>query len=141
LNSDEVEGCLASHGFEIIDIDSYSIPEALDLLSQAQIIAAPVGAALGNFVLATGEAEFIHLVPDYLVAPSGMLDAFIFFKRPYFPLLDRLQFLLGKTSQQGSELPPLDRPLTYDKRSLEIAILQAEKRIVMKRLRRQAKPN
>lgn len=135
-NQDQIESNLVRIGFEIVEMEAMPLATAQTLLSEARLVVAPVGAALGNFIFSHTDAELIHLVPSYLVAPSETEDLFIFFKRYYYPLLDRLQFVLGDTSDDASPLPFLDRPWVYDWRSLDLAILNAEKRLIQRQLGR-----
>ncbi|CAA6606423.1 hypothetical protein MTBLM1_90092 [Rhodospirillaceae bacterium LM-1] len=137
FNGDEVESHLRSQGFEIVQGDRLSVRETLDVIANAKIIAAPLGAALGNLVLAREDAEIIQLLPSVMQGQSRHL-AFGAWLSYYIPFLERMQVIWGDFAEReqsfasANGLQLADIPASYDLRKIDQAIMLAEKRLMLK---------
>ncbi|MBF0270415.1 MAG: glycosyltransferase family 61 protein [Alphaproteobacteria bacterium] len=137
FNADEVESHLESQGFKIVRGDGLSVRETLDVIASAKIIAAPLGASLGNLVLAREDAEIIQLLPSVMRGQSRHL-AFGAWLSYYTPFLERMQVIWGDFTGReqayaaANDLQLADIPASYDLRELDQAIMLAEKRLMLK---------
>jgi len=137
-NQDEVEALLHERGFEAL------LPETLDPLDlltqvrQAEMVALPFGAGLGNLAMTQPHCAIILMVPEFFAADrydSALLSGQRRFLLPFF---DRLWFVAG---QPAPGVPPpigadgrlswnlgtLNEPYLYNLGALDLAILKAEK--------------
>jgi len=132
-NQDSVEALFASRGFAVIAPETMGVAALIRRLGQAKIVAAPIGGALGNFVLAPPDATFLHLMPDWLMGEVGRHDLLIGWMRYYYPMRERMILVYGRigpaerafAAQHG--LGAHDIPAHYDLAAIDQALLLAEK--------------
>ncbi|MBF0270416.1 MAG: glycosyltransferase family 61 protein [Alphaproteobacteria bacterium] len=136
FNQDEVEALLASRGFEIVAAETLGVAELISLLANAKIVLSPIGAGLGNFLLAPQDAVLIHLMPDFLQVDFDKNVLFTNWMRYYYPIRDRLILVFGMFDGQDQQdfsaahgISGHDRPARYSLADLDRAIMTAEKQV------------
>jgi capsular polysaccharide biosynthesis protein len=79
LGSEAVESVLVKEGFHVVDAATLSFPEQVMLLNSAEIVVAPIGAAMANCIFAPRGLKVICLAPYYPGADyhyfSNMMNA------------------------------------------------------------------
>jgi capsular polysaccharide biosynthesis protein len=138
-NQDEVEDHLAGSGFDILHPEGMPLAELVRKMARARIVLSPIGAGLGNFLLAPQDAVLIHLLPTFLKDNFETKELFVNWMRYYYPLRDRLIFVFGsfhdlkqKRFAEELGLSGIDVPANYALRDIDMAIMAAEKQAVMK---------
>ena len=69
LNEKEIESTVQSMGFDIVEMENYSLEEQIKIASGAHTIVAPHGAGLANMLFAPPESNVIELIPDRYMTP------------------------------------------------------------------------
>jgi hypothetical protein len=139
FNQDAVEELMESRGFTIVAGETMGVAEIIRLMANAKIVVSPIGAGLGNFLLAPKDAVFIHFVPDFLKSGFERSSLFTNWMRYYYPLRDRLILVFGEYNRQDQMqfaaqhgTRELDVPVAYSLKDIDLAIMAAEKQAVMK---------
>lgn len=65
LNETEIEALFVANGFEAIQPETLSLKEQIALFSQAEMIAAPAGAALMNMIFAPADTKILILTKNH----------------------------------------------------------------------------
>ena len=65
LNENDIISYLTKLNFEIIDLNNFSIPEQIDLFSNAEVIIAPTGSGLANIAFCQKGTKVIEICPKY----------------------------------------------------------------------------
>jgi len=68
-NEEEIECTLKNMGFEIVNMERYSVKEQISIASTAHTIVAPHGAGLANMIFANSNSNIIELIPDRYMTP------------------------------------------------------------------------
>lgn len=133
-NEDEVAEQFARRGFAVLEPEGWGLKDTIRRLKGAEIVAAPIGGSLGNFLLAGPDAVFIHLLPDYLSGAIEINHALANWVRYYLPLAERMVPAWGRFDSPAQEafcrrhdLAIINRPYRFSLPTIDQAIMQAEK--------------
>lgn len=85
-NEDEIMHLLAQFGFKLVVLDSMSVSDQAQLFSNAEIIAAPHGAALYNLVFCSPGTKVIELFSPTYVSPLYWIFS-NYLNLPYYYLI------------------------------------------------------
>lgn len=137
-NDEAVEQHFRRLGFDIVRGDELSVAQSVRLMVGAEIVAATLGAAFGNFMLAGENAEFICLFPEPMRQQGGHLgfSSWLAYYEPFFPRMGVVWGGFGDSEQAYAKEHGLllaDIAASYDLAQIDMALMQAEKRLMLKR--------
>jgi hypothetical protein len=144
-NEPEVESLLRERGFETLFPDKMDPIELLTCVSEAEMIALPFGAGNGNLAMCGAHCQILMLVPEFFAA-DRFDSVLLRVQRSYLlPFFERIHFVIGQpVNQEGQAmdeqgrlnwgLSSLDAPYRFDPKTLDHALLNAEKLLAWTRL-------
>jgi hypothetical protein len=139
-NEDEVAELFARRGFAVLEPEGWGLRETVARLKGAEIVAAPIGGSLGNFLLAGPDTVFIHLLPDYLSGAIEINHVLAYWVGYYLPLAERMVTAWGRFDTPEQEdycrrhaLSIINRPYRFPPPVLDQAIMSAEKILAWRR--------
>ena len=115
-NDAEVGALLAGYGFEVVQPETLSVLETIELVAQAEIVVAPIGAATANQVFLSPGATWVHLNnPDFYHPDSSWNSQM----GTQIPLTGSVRQLTGCFTGDPAAFPTrlvdrLDIPVTID---------------------------
>jgi capsular polysaccharide biosynthesis protein len=114
-NEGELIALLQARGFEVIDPGKMSIPQQIEMFSEAAMIVAPHGSALANIMFAPPGCAVIDLMPDIWIKERNVgwiYDSTNILRQSYVCLLGPVTWQSTASSEYRS-VPLPDRSLRY----------------------------
>lgn len=125
-NDAEVATCLARYDFAVVQPETLGVLETVKLISQAEIVVAPIGAGTANQVFLPSNGTWVHLHNPDFFRPGSVWNSQM---GTQVTLVGSCRQLVGHFTDDPSALPeqPLDRldvPIEIDPRALSRLIEQ-----------------
>jgi capsular polysaccharide biosynthesis protein len=114
VNMSNVEKIIQQYDFEVVDPATLSLPEQIEIFSEAGFIISPVGAALANAIFARPGCNIIALSPYYRNAN------YYYFSNLMGVLGHELHYVIGPQVGKGGH--PLHRNYRIDENALREAM-------------------
>ncbi|SEK35811.1 glycosyltransferase family 61 protein [Nitrosovibrio tenuis] len=114
INSDVIEGLVRVKGFQVVEPSSLTFFEQVVACKQAEIIVAPIGAALANMIFSPAGCKVIALAPYYEEA------SYYYYSNLAGVLGHEFYYILGRQINKNGH--PMHREYSIDPSELEMAI-------------------
>lgn len=105
-NAADIEGLIVQYGFEIVEPGRMTFEEQLSVIRRAEVIVAPVGAALANMAFAAAGTRILALAPRYRTGN------YFYYQNLAAALEHRFEYVFGEPSP--SRAHPMHRTYTIE---------------------------